>query len=72
MAILTKGSKKIRKSKIDGLKKLYTIASLSYDLLHSKGCFYLNHKISFNLSVQVAIVLVFHNPFTMLFHSFKP
>ena len=45
-----------------------TRAPLFYDFLHFKGCSYLNHKISFNLSVQVAIFLVFHNPFMMLFH----
>ena len=27
-----------------------------------------NHKISFNLSVEVAIFLAFHNTFMMLFH----
>ena len=36
--------------------------------MHFKGCSYLNCKISFNLSVEVAIFLVFHNPFMMLFH----
>ena len=34
----------------------------------SKSCLYLDHKISFNLSVEVAIFLAFHNPFMMLFH----
>ena len=42
-----------------------------YDLLLFKGCYYLNHKISFNLSVQVAIILVFHEPFMMLFHILR-
>ena len=39
--------------------------------IHFKGCSYLNHKISFNLSVQVAIFLVFHNPFLMLIHILR-
>ena len=43
-------------------------SSQFYDFLHFKGCSYLNRKISFNLSVEVAIFLVFHNPFMMLFH----
>ena len=45
-----------------------TRAPQFYDFLHFKGCSYLNRKISFNLSVEVAIFLVFHNPFMMLFH----
>ena len=45
-----------------------TRAPQFYDFLHFKGCSYLNCKISFNLSVEVAIFLVFHNPFMMLFH----
>ena len=49
-------------------KKLSTRAPQFYDLSHFKGCSYLNCKISFNLSVEVAIFLVFHNPFMMLFH----
>ena len=51
-----------------GLQKLSTRAPQFYDFLHFKGCSYLNRKISFNLSVEVAIFLVFHNPFMMLFH----
>ena len=39
--------------------------------LHFKGCSYLNHKISFNLSVCVTIFFVFHNPYMMLFHILK-
>ena len=45
-----------------------TRAPQFYDFLHFKGCSYLNRKISFKLSVEVAIFLVFHNPFMMLFH----
>ena len=45
-----------------------TRAPQFYDFLHFKGCSYLNCEISFNLSVEVAIFLVFHNPFMMLFH----
>ena len=29
------------------------------------------HKTSLNLSVQVAIFKIFHNPFIMLFHIFR-
>ena len=39
-----------------------------YDFLHFKVCSYLNHKISFNLSVEVVIFFDFHNPFMMIFH----
>ena len=39
-----------------------TRAPRFYDFLH------LNHKISFNLSVEVVIFLAFHNPFMMIFH----
>ena len=60
--------KNFHKSKNDGLQKLSTRAPWFYDFLHFKGCSYLNHKISFILSVQVAIFLVFHNLFVMLFH----
>ena len=60
--------KNFHKSKIDGLQKLSTRAPQFYDFLHFKGCSYLNRKISFNLSVEVAIFLVFHNPFMMLFY----
>ena len=56
------------KSKIDGLQKLSTRAPQFYEFLHFKGCSYLNCKISFNLSVKVAIFLVFNNPFMMLVH----
>ena len=56
-AILTKESRIF--IKINGLKKLSTRAPLFYDFLHFKGCSYLDHKISFNLSVQVTIFLVF-------------
>ena len=63
-----KNPKNFHKSKIDGLQKLSTRAPQFYDFLHFKGCSYLNRKISFNLSVEVAIFLVFHNPFMMLFH----
>ena len=56
--------KNFHKSKIDGLQKLSTKAPQFYDFL----LFNLNCKISFNLSVEVAIFLVFHNPFMMLFH----
>ena len=45
-----------------------TRAPQFYDFLHFKGCSYLDPKISFNLSVEVAIFLVFHDPFMMLFH----
>ena len=48
-----------------------TRAPQFYDFLHFKGCSYLNRKISFNLSVEVAIFLVFHNPFMMLFHILR-
>ena len=60
--------KNFHKSNIDGLQMLSTRAPQFYDFLHFKGCSYLNRKISFNLSVEVAIFLVFHNPFMMLFH----
>ena len=60
--------KKFHKSKIDGLQKLSTRAPWFYDFLHFKGWSYLNHKISFNLRVQVAIFLTFHNRFMMLVH----
>ena len=55
---------------MESLKKLSTRAPLFYDFLHFQGCSYVNHKISFNLNVQVATFLVFHNPFMMLFHTF--
>ena len=61
------GFLKFHKNEIDGLKNLSTRTPLFYQFLHFKGCFYLNHKISFNLSVQVAVSLVFHNTFMMLF-----
>ena len=48
-----------------------TRASLFCHFLHFKGCFYLNHKISFNLSVQVAIFWVFYKQFIMLFHILR-
>ena len=66
--------KNFHKSKLDGLKKLPlpTRAPLFYDYLHFKGCSYLNSKISFNLSVHVAMFLVFHNSFMMLFHILSP
>ena len=64
--------KSFHKSKIDGLKKLSTRASMFYVFLHFKIWSYLNHKISFNLSVQVANYLVFHNPFMILFHILSP
>ena len=60
--------KNFHKSKIDGLQKLSTRAPLFYDFLHFKECSYLNRKISFDLSVEDAIFLVYHNPFMMLFH----
>ena len=40
-------------------------------LLQYKRWSYLNHKISFNLSAQVAIYLVFHIPIMMLFHILR-
>ena len=64
--------KNFHKSKIDGLQKLSTLAPQFYDFLQFKGCSYLNHKISFILSVQAAIFLVFHNPFMMLFYILSP
>ena len=51
---------------------LVKIAGQIYDFLHFKGCSYLNHKTSFNLSVQVATFLVFDNPFMMLLDIFMP
>ena len=63
--------KNFHKSKIDGHQKLFTRAPRFYDFLHFKVCSYLNHKISFNLSVQVAIFLVFHNPFMMFFYILR-
>ena len=47
-------------------------APLFHDYLHFKRWSYLNRKISFNLSVQVAIFLVFHNPFIISFHILSP
>ena len=44
MAFLTKKLKKFHDSKVDNFEKLPTRASLFYDLLHFKGCPYLNHK----------------------------
>ena len=64
--------KNFHKSKIDGLQKLSTRAPQFYEFLHFKGCSYLNPKISFNLSVEVTIFLVFHNPLLMLFHILSP
>ena len=64
--------KNYHKIKIDGLKKLPTKAPLFYDFLHFKRWSYFNRKISFNLSVQVAIFLAFHNQFMILFHILSP
>ena len=61
------------KSKIDGLKKLSTRAPLFYNSLHFKESSDLDYKISFNLSVHVAIFFCFvlNNPFMMLFHILR-
>ena len=72
MAILTTKIKNFHKSKIDGLQKLSTGAPQYHDVLHFKGCPYLNHKISFSLRIQVAIFLVFHNLFMILYHILSP
>ena len=64
--------KNFHKSKIGSLKKLSTRAPPFYDFLHFKGWSYLNCKISFNLCVQIAIFLVFHSPFMILFHILSP
>ena len=68
MAFLTKKSiipkLKVSKSCVHVIQKFY-------DLLLFNGCYYLNHKIPFNLIVQVAIILVFHEPFMMLFHILR-
>ena len=64
---MTKESKIFIKAKLT-VSKSCPLGHLGFMIfLHFKGCSYLNHKISFNLSVQVAI-LVLHNPVTMLFH----
>ena len=45
-----------------------TRAPRFYDFLHFKGCSYLNHKISCNLSCTLTIFLAFHNLFMILVH----
>ena len=67
-AILTKESKIFIKAKLTISKSCHLGLLGFYDFLHFKGRSYLNHKISFNLSVKVAIFLVFHNLFMILFH----
>ena len=57
-----------KQSKVDGLKKLPTRACLFNDFLHFKGCPYINHKISRDLSLTMTIFLTFHNRFMMLVH----
>ena len=53
----------------DSLVKIAVFrASRFFDFLHFKGQPFINHKISFNLRVQVAIFLTFHNCFMMLVH----
>ena len=67
-AILNNESKIFIKAKLT-VSESCLLGLLSFMIfLHFKGCSYLNRKISFNLSVEVAIFLVFHNPFMMLFH----
>ena len=52
--------KNFHKSKVDGLEKLPTRSSLFNDLMHPKGCPYINHKISCNLSCTSTIFLKYH------------
>ena len=67
-AVLTKESKIFIKAKLK-VSKSCLLGFVDFMIfLHFKVCSYLNHKISFNLSVEVALFLVFHIPFMILFH----
>ena len=68
MAILSKKSKNFIKAKLT-VSKSWQLGLICFMIfLHFKEQSSFIPKISFNLSVQVAIFLVFHNPFMMLFH----
>ena len=60
--------KNFHKSKVDGLNKLSTKDCLFNDFVHFKGCPYINHKISRDLSLTMTIFLTFHNRFMILVH----
>ena len=68
-AILTKKSKIFIKATLK-VSKSYLLELLGFMIFCILRDAHINHKISFNLSVQVAILLVFDNQSIMLFHIF--
>ena len=64
MLILTKKSKVFIKAKLT-VSKSYLLGQVQ---MHFKGCPYINHKISCNLSCTLTIFLAFHNLFMILVH----
>ena len=67
MDFSTKESKILMKAKLTVSKSCLLLGFMIFCILRDA---HINHKISFNLSVQVAILLVFDNQSIMLFHIF--